>query len=70
LTLYNYFKWSFLYLPPKFVQEALPADASLDYPTELPQVDAVIVEVNASALNASHIFRFIEATDRLHGTQN
>ena len=65
ITLYNYFKWIFRYAPPAPVSDSQSLEASEDYRTTLEQVGAIVVEGNASALNASHIFRFIEATDAL-----
>jgi hypothetical protein len=63
IVLYNYFKWIFVYEPPAVTGPSL--DASQDYGKRLNEVDAIILEINASALNASHAFRFIEATTQL-----
>lgn len=65
LVLYNYFKWIFRHTVPSPRLSGPSLEASEDYKTTLGQVDAILVEVNASALNASHVFRFIDSTDAL-----
>jgi hypothetical protein len=64
IVLYNYFKWIFTYMPPD-IANGPSLEASEDYRERLNEVDAVVLEVNASALGSSHVSRFIEATDRL-----
>lgn len=65
VVLHNYFKWVFRYRSATAPAVASTVDASEDLLSTLLEVDTVIVEVNASALNAPHVFNFIKAMDRL-----
>ena len=65
VVLHNYFKWVFRYTSATAPAVASSLDATDDLPATLERVDTVIVEVNASALDAPHVFQFIKAMDRL-----